>query len=307
MKKLCLLALLLALTLCLCACGTTISSSYANAGKYASGGTTITGTVDSLEIDWIDGSVTIAYHQANTMEITETARKNLSDAEKLQWWLDGTTLRVKYAKSGVQVSSDLRKSLTVTLPETMASPLKKVEIASISASVHCRPLYAENVKLSSVSGTVDAECAADELNIFSISGKITLTASANEIKLSTTSGAVEADIGHAEKAEISGASAAVRLNGREIRKAEIESVSGPVNVSLQKTESLKASTVSGLVRLSLPTDLGFTADYSTVSGSLKNDLSAQRTGNRCVQGDGSAKISVSTVSGSLTLTAYQDK
>ena len=307
MKKVFLFALLLSLTLSLCACGSTVFYSYADASRYTAGGTVITGPADSLEIDWIDGSVTVAYHQANTVEIAETAQKNLSDAEKLQWWLDGTTLRVKYAKSDSLVSSDLKKSLTITLPENTSAPLKKVEISSISGSIHCHPLYAENVKLSAISGSVDAECAADELKISTISGKITLAASANEIKLSSTSGAVEADIGHAEKVEINGTSGAISLTGTEIKKADIDSISGPVNAALQKTESLEVSAISGAIRLSLPDDLGFTADFSTVSGSLNNDLSAQRTGNRLVQGDGGAKISVSTVSGSLTLAAYQEK
>lgn len=304
MKKLCLLTLLLALTVTLCACGSTVSYSYADAGRYTAGGTAISGTVDSLDIDWIDGSVTIAYHQANTVEIAETAKKNLSDAEKLHWWLDGTTLRVKYAKSDVRVSGNLQKSLTVTLPENMNAPMKSVEIAAVSASVHCRPLYAETAALTAVSGRIDAECAANVLNASTVSGKITITASANKIILSSISGAVEADVGHAEKADISGTSGAVRLTAVEIKQLKIDSVSGSVDAALQKTEGVEASTVSGAVRLSLPKDLGFTADFSTVSGSLKNEISAERTGNRCVQGDGRVTISVSTVSGGLTLAAY---
>lgn len=304
MKKLCLFALLLALTLTLCACGS-ISYSYANASRYTAGGTVITGTVDSLDIDWIDGSVTVAYHKENTVEISETAKKNLSDAEKLHWWLDGTTLRIKYVRSETTITGNPQKALTVTLPENANKPLQSVEIAAVSGSIRCVPLYAETVKLSTVSGSVNAECAADALNSSTVSGKITLNTSANEISLSTTSGALEAEIGHAKTLDISGISGKIRVNAAEIKKAEIDSVSGAVEAALQKTESLKISTVSGAVRLSLPKDSGFTADFSTVSGSLNNDIAASRTGSRCVLGDGSALISVSTVSGSLTLSAYQ--
>ena len=307
MKKVFLFALLSALTLSLCACGSTVFYSYADASRYTAGGTVITGPADSLEIDWIDGSVTVAYHGENTVEISETARKNLSDAEKLQWWLDGTALHIKYARSETSVSGNPQKNLTVTLPESAGTPLKSVEIAAVSAAVRCRPLYAETTCLSTVSGSIDVECAADVLSVSAISGKITLTASANEIKLSSTSGAIDADVGHAETLNISGASGSIRLNATEIKKAEINSVSGSVEAALKKTESLNVSTVSGSVRLSLPKDQGFAADFSTVSGSLNNNVSAQRTGNRCVLGDGSANISVSTVSGSFTLAAYQEK
>ena len=306
MKKFFLCALLLALTLTLCACAS-ISYSYTDASRYTAGGTVITNPVDSLEIDWIDGSVTVAYHKENTVEISETAKRTLSDAEKLHWWLDGTTLRIKYARSETMITGNPQKALTVTLPESANTPLQSVEIASVSGSVHCVPLYAESVKLSAVSGSINAECAADELKVSSISGKITLTASANDISLSTTSGSMEAEIGHAETLDISGTSGKIRLNATEIKKAEIHSVSGAVEAAFQKTEMLKIGTVSGAVRLSLPKDMGFTADFSTVSGSLNNAISAQRTGNRCVQGDGSALIDVSTVSGGLTLSAYQEK
>ncbi len=306
MKKVFLCALLLVLTFSLCACGS-ISYSYANASRYAAGGTVITGAVDSLEIDWIDGSVTVAYHKENTMEISETAKRNLSDAEKLHWWLDGTTLRVKYARSETTITGNPQKKLTVTLPESADSPLKSVEIVTVSGSIRCMPLYAETVKLSSVSGSINAECAADDLNASTVSGKITLNASANEIRLSATSGAVEADIGHAKTLDISGTSGKIRVNATEIKKAEIDSVSGAVEAAFQKTEMLKIGTVSGAVRLSLPKDMGFTADFSTVSGSLNNAISAVRTGNRCVLGDGSAAINVSTVSGGLTLSAYEEK
>lgn len=306
MKKVFLCALLLLLTFTLCACGS-ISYSYANASRYAAGGTVITGAVDSLEIDWIDGGVSVAYHKENTVEISETAKRNLSGAEKLHWWLDGTTLRVKYARSETTITGNPQKKLTVTLPESASVPLKSVEIATVSGSIRCVPLYAETVKLSSVSGSINAECAADDLNASTVSGKITLNASANEIKLSATSGAVDAGIGHAKALDISSASGKIRVNATEIKKAEIDSVSGAVEAALQKTESLKIGTVSGAVRLSLPKDMGFTADFSTVSGSLNNAISAQRTGNRCVLGDGSAVINVSTVSGGLTLSAYEEK
>ena len=306
MKKAFLCALLLALALSLCACGS-ISYSYAPASKYTSGGTVIVHPVDSLEIDWIDGSVTVAYHKESTVEISETANRNLSDVEKLHWWLDGATLHIKYARSETTITGNPQKALTVTLPENANVPLQSVEIASVSGSIHAVPLYAESVNLSSVSGSINAECAADALNASTVSGKITLNASANEIRLSATSGAMDADIGHAKTLDVSGTSGKIRVNAVEIKKAEIDSISGAVEAAFQKTESLKIGTVSGSVRLSLPIDLGFTADFSTVSGSLNNHTAAQRTGNRCVLGDGSAAINVSTVSGSFTLEAYQEK
>ena len=306
MKKSLLGALLLVLALTLCACGS-VSYSYANASQYTAGGKVITNPVDSLEIDWIDGSVTVAYHKESTVEISETAKNTLSDAEKLHWWLDGTTLHIKYARSEATITGNPQKALTVTLPENAKFPINSVEIAAVSGSIRCVPLYAKTVKLSTVSGSINAECAADTLKASTVSGKITLTSSANEIRLSTTSGSMEADIGHAKALDISAISGKIRLNATEIKKAEIDSVSGSVEAALQKAESLKVSTVSGSVYLFLPKSMGFTADFSTVSGSLSNAISAVRTGNRCVLGDGIAVINVSTVSGGLTLAAYQEK
>lgn len=303
MKKTCLFLVLAVLTLTLCGCGATVNYSYPDAGKYSVGEATVSGAVEKLDIDWIDGSVNLAYHKENTVEITETARKKLSDGEKLRWWLDGATLRIKYAQSGNLVTDNMEKALTVTLPEGIT--LKEAAISSVSGDIHSKPLYAEKAKLNTVSGTIDAECAADELEAGSVSGKIGLTASANEISLNTTSGEIKADIGHAEKAKVSGTSGDISLKAQEIKETDISTISGKAEVKLQKGESLKVSSVSGGVRVALPKDWGFTAETSTVSGSVRCELPVEKQGNRYVSGDGSMKVTIQTVSGGINLSEYK--
>ena len=83
---------------------------YDNAEKYAAGAGNVEGTVRNLDVDWIDGQVTIAYHSEPTVLISETSKKNIPADMELRWWLDGDTLRVRYAKSGtVRLNWNLEK------------------------------------------------------------------------------------------------------------------------------------------------------------------------------------------------------
>ena len=168
--------------------------SYANADKYTVGGTTVTDTVENLFIDWTEGKVNIEYHAGSGITVSETADRDLSEDDQLRWWLDGTTLRIRYAKPGFRISVSLHKQLTVSLPE--GTVLKTAEIGSTSGDLNIPALAADEIRLDSTSGNVFAVTDTKKLTASATSGDIQIelpVGSACQLRFQTVSGTLEVD------------------------------------------------------------------------------------------------------------------
>ena len=101
-------------------------AAFANTDKYTIGDTEITSAVENLDIDWTSGKVNIEYHAGSGVSVSEVANRATSEDEKLRWWLDGTTLRIKYSKPQLTIFNNLKKTLTVSLPEGIVLKTTKI-------------------------------------------------------------------------------------------------------------------------------------------------------------------------------------
>ena len=73
---------------------------YENADRYQYGAFTYeAASVYTVDLDWAAGDVTVK-HGSGTLSVSESGGETLSVSERLHWWLDGTTLRIKYCESG---------------------------------------------------------------------------------------------------------------------------------------------------------------------------------------------------------------
>ena len=116
MKKV--IGLIVVLVLCmtlLYRCGAT--GMMDNKKDYSTGGDTISGAVENLDVNWTAGSVTIAYHADNTVILEEKAERAIPEDEKLLWKLEGTTLKIEYHRPSLLWLTTLAKDLTIILPE----------------------------------------------------------------------------------------------------------------------------------------------------------------------------------------------
>ena len=280
MKKTTLLLLLTALCLLLSSC-TSLGSVYTNADKYTAGGARIDQRVEDIDINWVDGMVTIEYHNGNEIILKET--ENLSRDQELRWLLDGRQLKVQYAASGLRALSGLQKELTVLLPAGLVLDDVKINVAS--AEVQADGIEADEINVNTASGRVALRQTghAEKVTVNTASGDVAVALSdADELKLNTASGKVIADIYQADE---------VKAN----------TVSG--NVVLQFAnlpDTLKADSVSGKVNLLLPAGSGFTADVESLSGSVRGNLDMKKLGDgEYVYGNGRCRIEVDTVSGNV--------
>ena len=295
---------------------------YPNADKYTAGDAKISGSVNSLFIDWTEGRVNIEYHAGSGVTVSETADRALSEDDKLRWWLDGDTLRIRYAKSGFRFSlTSLNKVLTVSLPE--GTVLKSADIGSTSGDLNIPALAADEIRLDSTSGNITAATEAKKLTVSATSGSIDVRqdGDAGAVTLGSTSGSIACALGSAKDVAADSTSGSVSLTlsgsadnvslhstsgeiGAEIAsagKAEISSTSGNVTVKLSAFGSLKIGSTSGSVTARLPAEPGLTCTADTTSGSFSSDLALAKDGNRYTCGDGSAAVSIDTTSGNIRL------
>ena len=244
--------------------GGTLGNVYADAEKYTAGDGEIPADIRSLSIDWPEGAVRIAYHESNTVVIHEETEKELREEDRVHWYLDGDVLRIHYVRSGKMNTWNLRKDLTVTLPNDKA--LESGVLRTVSGQLLIPSLTAEHLEMYSVSGDIRAEgLKAKALKAESVSGCITLrTEDAEEIAADTTSGSIAL--------ELTGSIGQVRLNS-----------------------------VSGTIAAALPEQPGFTARISTVSGRTENELPMVRKGEEYTCGDGSGRVEIATVSGGIQI------
>lgn len=296
------------------------STGIANADKYTAGDTEINDPVENLDVDWTAGEVVVEYHAGSGVKITESSTKEIAEDRKMQWWLDGTTLRIRYEKQAIRLfSNDPGKTLTISLPEGIE--LKTADIRLTSGEMRIPELTADEALLGCTSGRVDAAVKARTLKCEGTSGDLIIrqTGDSDSVTISSTSGTVTADLENAKTIEagttsgkvtltVSGSADSIRAHStsgdviadaNEVKKADLSSTSGSITFSAGAFEELKAGSTSGGITVRLPAEPGFTVEASTTSGSFNSDIAMGKEGNRYTCGDGSAKCVLSATSGDI--------
>ena len=285
-------SLTLALTLCallLSGCGLHIRPSlglsginYEHPEKYTVGGAAFTDKVERVEVHWLSGSVTVTGHKGNEIRFSEKANRNLTNDLSLHYWLDGSTLRIQFCRSGKWNLNGLKKDLTLQLPERL---LESLTVDTVSARADLEDLAVKDLDVDSVSGAVRLrDCqVSDRARVDTTSGavKAELTAALREWKADTVSGSVE-------------------LTVPAVGDFDVNTTSGSVNLTAEKApKDLDVDTVSGSVTLCLPADADFTLDFDTVSGSFSSELACKTESSRRIFGSGLGEYSIDTTSGSV--------
>ncbi len=240
---------------------------YDHADKYSVGDMISADNVTEIEVEWVKGSVNI--DTGSEFSVKETYPGTLSDNMKLHYWLDGSTLRIRFAASGVMDfnKSELEKELTVTVPEQFS--LENIYAVTVSASTTVRA-PSKSIKVTTVSGDINVgDCSASEIKLESVSGDISVNSTSTEsIRTDTVSGDIT-------------------LQGIDCSSARADSVSGNVDIKFNADIS------------------GFTAEIDTISGRIKNKFETTQKKDTYTYGDGSIKVEIDTVSGNISLDKIQ--
>ncbi len=283
--------------------GENIGLTYSNADKYTAGGTTVTGLVENLDVNWTSGKVQVEYHAGDGIIVSETGNRTISGDDELRWWLDGDTLRIQYAKSGrIRLFDRLQKTLTISLPE--GTVLKTARLHLTSGDVDIPKLTADETELTVTSGDISAAAETRIMTVKATSGNldIRLTGETENVTIKVTSGRITADLATAKHVEIGSTSGDIRASGR-VGDAVIDATSGKISVRFDAFESLKINVTSGNVKAELPEDPGFTCEASMTSGDFnyRGFSRVSKDGKTYTFGSGEKTCTIKTTSGDIEI------
>ena len=144
---------------------------YEEAERYKAGSAKLTENVTELEIDWLLGNVNIAYGDVETVTFSETSEENLTVDMTMHYWLENSTLHIKYAKSGIKLTNKTQpaKDLTVLLPAALV--LKELDLELVDANATLTDVNADEVEIENVAGKIDASFGSvREFSVSAVSG-----------------------------------------------------------------------------------------------------------------------------------------
>ena len=272
----------------------------------------ISSKLQKIVIDWIDGEIHLVQGTSSTFAVRETSA-GLSDGQKLHYFQDGNTLRIRYCASGYEGRiSGSEKHLTVEVPKSVS-----LEIHCVSANIDCDSLTLGNrFDLKSVSGGVSlTRLDVPFAEVETVSGGIFLSAPdiTSELTLSSLSGEIHVDsltAGYLDARTLSGEIFAEIANCRDLAA---ESVSGSVVLSLtewnmDKEKEKENDADSGDAPAIAPAIHSLALEFQTSLGQMITELPYEKEGVKTYFGaspddvEESAKCYAQIVTGNGNLT-----
>lgn len=124
-------------------------------------GSIATPNVERIDLDWIDGNVSVVICQDAYISITETAPAELSENTRVHWCVseDGKTLSIKYRASSsfFGANKDKNKDLILRIPEKLIGQIDTLSINAVSSNVTVSDIIIDNIEVQTASGNVDFE------------------------------------------------------------------------------------------------------------------------------------------------------
>ncbi|SDQ97721.1 Putative adhesin [Pseudoxanthomonas sp. CF385] len=256
-----------------------------------------------VDISNLKGRIEVRGWERNEVQVTGTLGKGV---EKLD--IDG---------SGPQVSVEVRYprnngwggEKTGPTDLVVMVPLRAdLDIESVAADVHVTGTGSGELSISTVSGSVIAAAAPRKADVETVSGNATLTLNSDDVDVATVSGSIllRGRLAGEIDAETVSGRIEVIVNGEKVRDLGASTVSGRVEVSTDVAPAgeISMESVSGDLILRLPKDVSAQVSGESFSGSLKATgvtIEKRRGPGSSFTtryGDGNARISVETFSGS---------
>lgn len=261
------------------------SAQYEHDDRYMAGnGSVSAAEITNIEIEWIEGAVTVIPTDTDVITFSETSRYELEERYKLHYYVNNGKLSIQYCASRLPLNIRrlYGKALTVTIP---------------------RELYLEAIQVQAVSAKVEVDAvSAESIDIEAVSGALSLTnLTARTIKVEAISGHMTLEGLTADSLQVSGVSGGTRIERSKLANVSCELVSGSIYIEPgADVRDVNAETVSGSIRLVLPEHSGFTARFSEVSGNFRCDFPVEMKGKHmAVYNGGGAEFQFTSISGAI--------
>ncbi len=117
--------------------------------------------VERIDLDWIDGNVTVVICQDAYISVSETAPAELSEKTRVHWCVseDGKSLSIKYrgSSSFFGRTKDKDKDLILRIPEKLMGQLQTLSINAVSSNVTISDIITDNINVETASGNINLE------------------------------------------------------------------------------------------------------------------------------------------------------
>jgi DUF4097 and DUF4098 domain-containing protein YvlB len=226
-------------------------------------------------------------------------------ATGLTFEVDGTLTIIKVEMPTRDVSYGDGSKLEIRMPVN-----GRVDFDGVSTDVTLTNIQG-GVSVHSVSGDITGAQIAQRLIVNSVSGDISFEDAGGKAKFTTVSGDMELDL-RSESVSLNAVSGDIRLRLQSFDTLLVSTVSGELDVSgtLSATGNISVNSVSGDVSLDLNAPVNARIDVNTgPGGDITNKLTKDEPRDvfpaqmvlKTKSGDGSASISVRTVTGDVEL------
>ncbi len=256
-----------------------------------------------LDIQWASGVVYVQSCSGDAIRIEEYGQSDLSNRTQLECQEGDGALTIRYRAGTGLGNVKGGKWLTVLVPDGL---LEELTVATTSAAVCLNGLEMGKVQVSTTSGDIiPSYCFARRAELSSVSADIHLSGLyAEELNISSVSGDISGDMYQTLRASVSTTSSDIFLSTADsIENLALHTVSGDIYAYVENTSAkqIDVGSTSGDVSLSLPYDLGFSLDFSTVSGSRDISYDMVLQDGRELYNGGGCEIKVETISGGLSI------
>jgi len=307
-----------------------LSGSYEEVGSY----NVPADEVDSFDIMWVTGNVTVVPYDGSEIKLIEYARRALEDDELLKLTTTNGKLRIAYCsrtkwvripqkKLELFIPDELSKSIHSFIVDSTSGDVnlesisaKDMNIDSVSGSIKLSDIYAPALSLDSMSGSIDViaatsdhisintisgsvkaiECTSEKLNCDSTSGSFTLSGSFENVSLNTISGSGFLDnTASNSTVKTDSTSGSMDLSG-SFHSARHNSISGTIKVASSIVPvTFSSDTTSAKVTLTIPDEGPVNVNHSSVSGKLTSDVPVTMVSS------GNAQLRFTTISGEVRI------
>lgn len=308
-----------------------VPTTYSNPEKYTVGNTEFEGKVDNLNIWWLDGSVTVRTHKENTVRIEETSNKEAEDNFKLRWRYYnaadyGEVLDIRYSASGEFDYGDLKKDITVYLPENddmdvsltiqtasvdvdlseFENTLDEIYVINYSGKVSVTVDNAEEVRISGQ----NSDNVPESQRLFSFKANGTV----DDLGISTSYAALDISVKEAINADIGTVFADLSFGADRVNRLKLSNSAGRINARVPEFESIDIETWEQPCELALSPEASFKLtmkekdrfNHRTKPESIEVKFdNATSEGAVYTVGDGKNIITVATAS-KLTILPYEE-
>jgi hypothetical protein len=124
-------------------------------------GTIAAPNLERIDLDWIDGNVTVVICQDAYVSISEKAPVELAEKTRVHWSVseDGKSLSIKYRASSSfwGKTKDKNKDFILRIPEKLMGQLKTLNINAVSSNVTISDIIIDNIDVKTASGNVTME------------------------------------------------------------------------------------------------------------------------------------------------------